>query len=140
MQRAHSCHAKLPIATVVCPHYLMIWTAIGPPGILPLESTTPMPIITTEREPEYGGTLVKVNGITLRGFTEMTDAAQIADFVKRCEIHADELARLAQLQRERIAWNMANENAPTKQKRHPVFYALERLLNQLQKEAGIIDS
>lgn len=98
--------------------------------------------ITSQPDPDptWGGTQILADGILIRGFTQETDGKQIEKFLRLAQANEATIIPLAKLREERRAWNMANPDAELKKKMHPCFNQLERLLNRLQREAGIVDT
>lgn len=89
-----------------------------------------------------GGTSFTINGWDLpRSFTPETNAAAVERFFQLLNKHEAELAPMVKEYREKleINWNRL-ERGETKGKNWPIFSKMERRLNQLQKEAGIVDS
>lgn len=98
-----------------------------------------MPVTYTYEDNTIGGKCFPVfaNGERLRSFTDLTGEDAVKQFCKLAEPHCDELARLKKLCDERREWNIANPDAPLKQKMHPCFNQLERLWDKIQRSAKI---
>lgn len=80
---------------------------------------------------------VRVNGISFAGITEQTDADAVKRFVTLCHENATAIAGAVMAAEEKRNWNIAN---PGKGRNWPEFGRLERLKDDLCKQAGIKDS
>lgn len=78
-----------------------------------------------------------VNGVSFIGITEETGIDKINLFERVCRTRQSEIAELvSQVEKDR-EWNMNN---PGKGKLWPSMRQLERLLAELCKQCGIVDS
>lgn len=82
--------------------------------------------------------LIYVDGVKVRrGFTPETTEAEVKRFAALLEPHADELLKLEAEYADRLQWNMDQKGNG---KNWPIFGRMERLLNRIQREAGIVDT
>lgn len=103
--------------------------------------TLTLPTARDNADMDGHGYLLTLDGLDLhRGFTPETDRAQVERFAQLCEAQADALKPLLVAYEEKLAWNNAQVKLGKWGKPWPEFSRLEKFLNQLQKQAGIIDT
>lgn len=84
-----------------------------------------------------GGTIVMAEHHTLGIFTAETPKAAVDKFIELCKARETELVELGREYVAKVAWNHANRG---KGKNWPVFTKMEKIVKQLCKQAGIVDS
>ena len=72
-----------------------------------------------------------------RGFTPETDRYQVAKFLALLNEHEQEITEMTGEYRDKLEWNARNVGQG---KYWPIFAQTHRLLDRLQKRAGIVDS
>lgn len=82
--------------------------------------------------------IIHIDGYKLpRTFTPRTPRAAVERFLALCEAQADTLLPMIHLYHGSIAYNSAHLNHT---KSWPIFAQMERYLNKLQREAGIVNT
>lgn len=86
---------------------------------------------------DQGDTRVMAGKHCLANITAATDRDAVSRFISLCSKEADELTRLGIEYEDRRQWNL---NSNGKGRNWPIFNKLDRRVDQLLKQAGIINT